>query len=220
MGKRLFGSRQAADGPGRRDGRCQGTKQSQQCQSLYNQAIQQFTLAVQLNPKSKEAFLNRGEAYQSLAMHFAKNELLKERYEERARYLSQAAQSADAASQLSRDRDPQCLELLASVIANQGEVYSDAKPPSPKNAASCFKQASYVLQEAASFPNANRSPVARHVGQMPRKGDCSREHSRRQRRAGKAASVLHPRFQPVRGQEPRLNLPSVTPRHTLTVPAP
>jgi len=82
---------------------------------------------------------------------------MRKRYTERCRCLSQAAQSADTASQLGRDRDPACLELLAAVIESEGEIYNELK--APKNAATLFKQASYYWQEAAACPNADRARI-------------------------------------------------------------
>ena len=61
------------------------------------------------------------------------------------------------ASQLGRDRDPSCLELLAQVIESEGEIYNELK--APKNAATFFKQASYYWQEAAACPNADRPRI-------------------------------------------------------------
>ena len=131
-----------------------GTKATIESQAaLMLEAAQQYTLAVQLEPKSRQAFRGRAEAYQSLAGH----PLLKKRYSERCRCLSQAAQSADTASQLGRDRDPSCLELLAQVIESEGEIYNELK--APKNAATFFKQASYYWQEAAACPNADRASI-------------------------------------------------------------
>ncbi|HEV8003539.1 MAG TPA: hypothetical protein VGP63_26990, partial [Planctomycetaceae bacterium] len=131
-----------------------GTKPTIESQAaLMLEAAQQYTLAVQLEPKSRQAFRGRAEAYQSLAGH----PLLKKRYSERCRCLSQAAQSADTASQLGRDRDPSCLELLAQVIESEGEIYNELK--APKNAATFFKQASYYWQEAAACPNADRASI-------------------------------------------------------------
>jgi hypothetical protein len=127
-----------------------GVTPSQDSRAVFTEAIQQFTFAIQLDPKSREAYRRRGEAYRSLAS----NPQLNKRYSERARYLSQAAQSADAASQLGKDRDPACLELLAKVIQSEAEMYDQLK--APKNAFNFYKQASYYWQEAASCPNADR----------------------------------------------------------------
>jgi tetratricopeptide (TPR) repeat protein len=127
-----------------------GATASQNSRALYAEAIQQFTTAIQLDPKSREAYRRRGEAYRSLANH----PQLKKRYSDRARYLSQAAQSADSASQLGKDRDPACLELLAKVIESEAEMYDQLN--APKNASNFYKQASYYWQEAASCPNADR----------------------------------------------------------------
>jgi hypothetical protein len=129
-----------------------GAKPSES-QALIVEAAQQYTLAIQLDPKSRQAFRGRAEAYQSLASH----PQLRKRYSERCRCLSQAAQSADTASQLGRDRDPACLELLAQVIESEGEIYNELK--APKNAATLFKQASYYWQEAAACPNADRPHI-------------------------------------------------------------
>lgn len=118
--------------------------------TLFAEAIQQFTLAIQLDPKSREAYRRRGEAYRSLAS----NGQLKKRYAERARYLSQAAQSADSACQLGKDRDPACLELLAKVIQSEAEMYDELQ--APRNASTFYKQASHYWQEAAACPNADR----------------------------------------------------------------
>ncbi len=130
-----------------------GTKPSTESQALMVEAAQQYTLAIQLEPKSRQAFRGRAEVYQSLAGH----PLLRKRYSDRCRCLSQAAQSADTASQLGRDRDPSCLELLAQVIESEGEIYNELK--APKNAATFFKQASYYWQEAAACPNADRASI-------------------------------------------------------------
>jgi hypothetical protein len=130
-----------------------GAKPTADSQALMMEAAQQYTLAIQLEPKSRQAFRGRAEAYQSLAGH----PQMKKRYMERCRCLSQAAQSADTASQLGRDRDPACLELLAQVIESEGEIYNELK--APKNAATFFKQASYYWQEAAGCPNADRASL-------------------------------------------------------------
>jgi hypothetical protein len=130
-----------------------GAKPSVESQSLIVEATQQYTLAIQLEPKSRQAFRGRAEAYQTLAAH----PQLRKRYSDRCRCLSQAAQSADMASQLGRDRDPACLELLAAVIEGEAEIYNELK--APKNAASLFKQASYYWQEAAACPNADRARI-------------------------------------------------------------
>jgi hypothetical protein len=140
-----------------------GTKPSADSQALMVEAAQQYTLAIQLEPKSRQAFRGRAEAYQTLAGH----PLMRKRYSERCRCLSQAAQSADTASQLGRDRDPSCLELLAQVIESEGEIYNELK--APKNAATLFKQASYYWQEAAACPNADRASIQDRMAACRRK---------------------------------------------------
>lgn len=129
-----------------------GTKPADS-QALMMEAAQQYTLAIQLEPKSRQAFRGRAEAYQTLAGH----PQMRKRYADRCHCLSQAAQSADTASQLGRDRDPACLQLLAEVIQSEAEIYNELK--APKNAANLFKQASYYWQEAAACPNADRASI-------------------------------------------------------------
>ena len=46
-----------------------GTKPSLESQALIVEATQQYTLAIQLEPKSRQAFRGRAEAYQTLAAH-------------------------------------------------------------------------------------------------------------------------------------------------------
>jgi hypothetical protein len=146
----LLGRGQLLLGKGQRLVKAQGSKPSQESQALFVEAIQQYALAIQFNPKSKPAYQGRAQAYLSLAGH----PRLKQRFEDRSRCLSQAASSADMACQLGRDRDPVCLQLMAEVFQNQGEICSVSQPPQPRNATTFYKQASYYWQEAASCPNA------------------------------------------------------------------
>ena len=151
LDRRLSRPRTAVTGQERRgaDGCENGNRQPKFTSSLHrgNPAVHDED---PIDPKSREAYRRRGEAYRSLANH----PQLKKRYSDRARYLSQAAQSADSASQLGKDRDPACLELLAKVIESEAEMYDQLN--APKNALNFYKQASYYWQEAASCPNADR----------------------------------------------------------------
>jgi hypothetical protein len=129
-----------------------------QSRKLFDSAMEHFTLAIQLEPKSKQAHQNRAEGYMMMAGH----PQLKSEYQQRARYLTQAAQSADTASQLGKDRDPESLELWAKIIESEGEVYNDMgneykDPNGPLTAASLYKQAYYYWKEAASCPNADHA---------------------------------------------------------------
>ena len=162
-----------------------GAKPSADSQALMLEAAQQYTLAVQLEPKSRQAFRGRAEAYHSLAGHpLTRNSLSKRR-----RYLSQAAQSADTASQLGRDRDPSCLELLAQVIESEGEFCNEMK--SPKNAAALFKQASNFWQEAAACPNADRASIQDKMTACRRKlGEPGGRIKSRCRRRSRASDPL------------------------------